>query len=61
MKVTGKISEIGFHAFEDKPRTHQGHTIPLNWFVVADHKKARIFRKILDILEKITDAKCLTR
>jgi protein required for attachment to host cells len=57
MKVKGKIVDSGFRAFNNEPFTHAGHHIPRIWVVIADRKKAHIYRKTTDGLERIAEAK----
>ncbi len=57
MKFKGKIADDGFHAFDSELTTHAGHHIPRIWVVIADRKKAHIYRKTTQKLEKIGEAK----
>lgn len=45
MRLSGTISEKGFHAFKDVNRIHAGHIIPRVWIITADHEKARFWQK----------------
>ncbi len=45
MKVTGVLAEKGLQAFNDDERTHAGHVAPRVWIMVADHMKAKLYRK----------------
>lgn len=56
MKISGKLVEKGFHAFDDEPRTHAGIPVPRVWIVVADREKAHIYRKTPKGIEQIADA-----
>lgn len=57
MKLSGKLAEIGLHAFDREPRHHAGIEVPRLWIVVADREKAHIYRKTADGIERIADAK----
>lgn len=55
MKITGKLAEKGFHAFDAEPKMHQGHKISHTWIVVADSKKSHLYRKVESGLELIAN------
>lgn len=56
MKITGKLAQGGFHTFDADPSTHHGHKITRTWAVIADGKKALVYRKTEGGLELIADA-----
>ena len=57
MKLSGTLAEKGLHAFDDEPRTHQGHEVLRIWVVVADGAQAHIYRKTPEGFESIVEAK----
>ncbi|TAL31943.1 MAG: host attachment protein [Alphaproteobacteria bacterium] len=57
MKLSGILAEKGLHAFDSEPSTHQGHSVPRIWIVVADSVRAHIFRKTPHGFETIAEAK----
>lgn len=45
MKVTGVLAEKGLHVFDQEGRIHAGHVALRVWILVADHAKAKLYRK----------------
>lgn len=53
MKLSGQLAEKGLKPFIEETFNVGGHKMPKIWILVADSKKARIFRKPDHHLEKI--------
>lgn len=57
MKLSGALTEKGIQFFDGAMRYHAGHLVTRLWIVVANQKKARIYRKIItDGIELIATA-----
>jgi protein required for attachment to host cells len=56
MKISGQIIDGGFDGLKKEPHIHAGHAVPRIWVIVADRKRAHIYRKTAESLEKIADA-----
>ncbi len=46
MKMSGLIADGSFQALAAGQQIHAGHAVPRVWIVVADHARAKLYRKI---------------